>query len=292
MMKNLLTRNLYPFAVGGSILAYWAAHALQLPMEATVVGWSVLVLAVGSWLERVAPFDAQWRAPNNGLATDATSAVVLIGVVDPLLKAGVPVLAALWLGSTSTGGAWALDALPFALQVVLVVLWIELAKYASHRAHHRVPGLWWLHALHHSSERLYWLNNFRFHPLNHAINTLVSMLPLALLGVPQDVLLAAVAVTQPVVMPQHLNASTRNGVWNRIFSTNELHRWHHSTEPAEANANYGSAMVLWDQVFGTYRSHAGRPVRVGLFGDGSGYPAKASYLQQLRSMFTPACCMA
>lgn len=291
-MLRFFTRHLYPLAVGGSLLMYGTAKAWQWPLEAVIVGWSVLVLLVGAWLERVAPFAEAWRHADGDVPTDATSAVVLVGLVDPLLKAVVPVLAAQWLGDPSTAGHWAQDALPFALQVVLVVLWIELAKYTSHRAHHQIQSLWWLHALHHSSERLYWLNNFRFHPLNHAINTLVSMLPLALLGVPQEVLLAAVAMTQPVVMLQHLNANTHNGGWNRLFSTNELHRWHHSTEPTEANANYGSALVLWDQVFGTYRPHAGRPARIGLFGDGNGYPAKASYLQQLRSMLTPGCCWA
>jgi len=116
---------------------------------------------------------------------------------------------------------------------------------------------------------------------------------LLLLGVPPDVLLGAVALTQPVVMLQHLNVHTRSGWLNYLFSTNELHRWHHSAEPREANSNFGSALVLWDQVFGTFRHHPeAQPARIGLFGDGSGYPAKASYLQQLLSVFTPACCRA
>ncbi len=76
------------------------------------------------------------------------------------------------------------------MQVLAAMLWMEGAKYASHRWHHRSRALWWLHALHHSSRRLYSLNNFRFHPLNHAINQLVSIGPLLMLGVPADVLLA------------------------------------------------------------------------------------------------------
>lgn len=290
-MRSFLIRRLYLLAVGGSVAAFWLAQRAGWPLEPVVLGWSVLVLGAGAWLERVAPFDARWRQPHHDTATDATSAAVLIGLVDPVLKAAVPVLAVLAVGP-AIASHWALEAWPFAAQVAAALLWIEFARYWSHRAHHTVPGLWWLHALHHGSERLYWLNNFRFHPLNHLVNTLAAMLPLAAVGAPQDVLLATVAIAQPVLMLQHLNADTRNGWLNRVFSTNELHRWHHSADMREANSNFGSALVLWDQVFGTWRLQPGRPVRVGLFGDGAGYPARGSYLQQLLSVFTPACCRA
>lgn len=269
---------------------FWLAHALGWPLEAAVIGWSVLVLATGAWLERVVPFDARWAQARQDGATDATSAAVLIGVIDPLIKAALPVVAIALIGNPASD--WAAGTWPFAVQVGAAVLWIEFAKYGSHRAHHEVQSLWWLHAMHHSSERLYWLNNFRFHPLNHLVNVAVAMLPLIMLGAPQDVLLAAVAVTQPVLMLQHLNVDTRNGWLNRIFSTNELHRWHHSAEPVEANSNFGSSFVLFDQLFGTYRPQPGRPDRIGLFGNGGGYPAKASYLQQLLSWAMPACCRA
>jgi ornithine lipid hydroxylase len=294
-MLNFLTRQLYVLAVGGSLAAFYVGSVLGWPLEGVVLGWSVLVLVVGLLLERAAPFDARWNRSAGDTATDATSAVVLIGAIDPLAKAAFSVAAVSLLArGASPDAGWFLSAAPFALQVIVVVLWVEFSKYWSHRAHHEVRSLWWLHALHHSSERLYWLNNFRFHPLNHVVNSLVSLLPLLLIGAPKDVLLAAVAITQPVLMLQHTNIGTRNGWLNYVFSTNELHRWHHSAEPHEANSNFGSALVLWDQVFGTFRhlKGANRPARLGLFGDGGGYPARASYLQQLASMFTPACCRA
>jgi sterol desaturase/sphingolipid hydroxylase (fatty acid hydroxylase superfamily) len=161
-----------------------------------------------------------------------------------------------------------------------------------HRWHHATPALWRLHALHHGSERLYWLNNFRFHPLNHGLNTLASLLPLWLLGLPEAALLGATMLTQPVVMLQHMNIDLRSGWLNRVLSTNEAHRWHHSTEPAEANANYGSALLLWDHVFGSFlhRPSPQRPAAIGLFGSARAYPARASYWRQLLGGWQPACC--
>jgi sterol desaturase/sphingolipid hydroxylase (fatty acid hydroxylase superfamily) len=289
-MTSLFVRHLYLVAtLGGGTSFALGLHA-GWPLEAVLLGWSLLVLATGIALERAKPFDRDWQRARGDTGTDLTSAAVLIGLVDPLLKASLPVLTVALLGERSA--AWGLSGAPLPLQIAAAILWIEFAKYWMHRAHHKQPALWRLHALHHGSERLYWLNNFRFHPLNHALNALASMLPLWLVGAPEVVLLGAVAVTQPVVMLQHANIDLRSGWLNRVFSTNEVHRGHHSSQPAEANANYGSALVLWDHVFGTYRAPeaASRPHRIGLFGDGHGYPARASYWRQLIGGWQPACC--
>lgn len=92
-MLTFLSRQLYLLAVGGSLAAYTAAMAWGWPLEGVLLGWSVLVLAAGVGLERLAPFEPRWRRPNGDAATDATSAVVLIGLIDPLLKAGMPIAA-------------------------------------------------------------------------------------------------------------------------------------------------------------------------------------------------------
>ncbi|WP_395400829.1 sterol desaturase family protein [Pseudoduganella sp. UC29_106] len=180
---------------------------------------------------------------------------------------------------------------PFALQIAIAALLAEFASYWAHRLHHEHPALWWLHALHHGSERLYALNNFRIHPLNYAINYVFGIVPLLLIGTPQEVILGYFAVTYPVLMLQHANLPLQSGWFNYVFSTNEVHRWHHSRCAGEGDSNFGRALVLWDQVFGTFRyAPAGNdPAGVGLY-VGSHYPARASFLAQLSSMFLPTCC--
>lgn len=290
-MVDFLRHWLYALAAGGGAVLFGAGFMLDWSLSAVVMGWSLIILALGIWLERVIPFEPAWNRSQGDSATDAASALVLVGLVDPLAKAVLPIAAlALWSRSEPVSGA--ASAWPLPVQMAAALAWMEFSKYWAHRLHHEVKPLWHLHALHHSSERLYWLNNFRFHPLNHLINATLSLLPLLLLGVPETALLGAMALTQPVLMLQHLNARLDSGCLNRIFSTNELHRWHHSSRPEEANANYGSALVLWDQLFGTYR-RSGKdtaPARLGLFGDGHGYPAKASYWHQLCTGCAPACC--
>lgn len=290
-MVDFLRRWLYAVAAGGGAALFGLGLVLDWSLSLVVMGWSLVVLALGIWLERVIPFEPTWNRSRGDLATDATSALVLVGLVDPLTKAVLPV-AALALLSRPEPASGADVLWPLPVQILAALAWMEFSKYWAHRLHHELKPLWRLHALHHSSERLYWLNNFRFHPLNHLINTVLSLLPLFLLGMPETALLGAMALTQPVLMLQHLNARLDSGRLNWIFSTNELHRWHHSSRPEEANANYGSALVLWDQLFGTYRRSAKdtAPARLGLFGGGHGYPAEASYWRQLCAWCTPACC--
>ena len=42
------------------------------------------------------------------------------------------------------------------------------------------------------------------------------------------------------------------GPLNYVFSMAELHRWHHAKNLDEANTNYGSNLILWDLVFGSF----------------------------------------
>ncbi|MDT0136952.1 sterol desaturase family protein [Acidovorax sp. PRC11] len=293
-MPVFLSRNLVALVAAASVSTFAAVHQAGGPLEIVVLALSATTLLLASVLERFFPYRAVWNRSSGDTATDWASAATMVGVVEPLLKLlGTLSMVAVYGHSRAQGSEW-LQSLPFVLQVVMVALLIELGKYWSHRLHHVFRPLWWLHAMHHSSERLYALNNLRFHPLNHVINFAVSMLPAMLLGFSSEAILAYLALSQPVLMLQHANLDLRSGWANYVFSTNELHRWHHSTECAEADANFGSAFILWDQVFGTFRYQPGKndPAQVGLFSSTTEYPARAGYWTQLKSMFLPECCRA
>ncbi len=51
---------------------------------------------------------------------------------------------------------------------------------------------------------------------------------------------------------QHSNIKLKFGLLNYVFSTAELHRWHHSRVTSESNTNYGNNIILWDILFGTW----------------------------------------
>jgi sterol desaturase/sphingolipid hydroxylase (fatty acid hydroxylase superfamily) len=64
----------------------------------------------------------------------------------------------------------------------------------------------------------------------------------------------------------------------------ELHRWHHSRLPQEANSNFGQNLIVWDVVFGTRLLPRDRrpPADIGLK-DLPTFPM--GYLGQLTSPF-------
>lgn len=292
-MKIIISWALLPSALMVSVGTFLYARDTGGNMELAILLSSLGALGLAMLLERTMPHQTEWNSPRGDRLTDWISFGLLAGAVQPLLKWLSPLLVVGVYGLMQPANELFPVETPFAVQVLLVALLAELGKYWAHRWHHTQPALWWLHALHHGSERLYSINNFRVHPLEYALKHGLSLLPLMLLGVPADVLLGYIALTQPVQMLQHVNLPLRHGWLNYVFSTNELHRWHHSSRPEEGNSNYGSAWVVWDLVFGTfhYPRDVPGPKAIGLYA-ASNYPAHRSYWAQVLSMFSPACCRA
>lgn len=274
-----------------SVLLYVLAMWLSVPLELAVLSASVLSFLVAWVCERVLPYRPEWNLNQGDLSADILSAGIIIGLADPLMKAVAPVLV-LWFYASLNIDA-VMTATPFWLEVVLVLLLVEFGKYWSHRLHHQLSSLWCLHAMHHSSERLYVLNGLRFHPLNYVFNFVMAVLPAMLLGFSPEAILAYLAFTQPVVLIQHANINLRHGWLNWVFSTPEVHRWHHSTVPDEANRNFGNALLLWDHVFGTFKPAEGfdESKQAGLFlPSKAAYPGHSGYFNQLLYMFKKDCC--
>ena len=204
-------------------------------------------------LEHVYPSRGEWQPDRDDLRTDFSFLLAvqlalppLVGVlfvtllVSPVQAQGLP-LARLW------PHRW-----PVAAQTVLMILAVDFMRYWLHRLAHQNDVLWRLHAVHHSVDRLYWLNTARFHPVEKALQMCLDSLPFLLLGVRPEVLSLYYLAYSTNGFFQHSNIAMRYGVLNYVVSSAEAHRWHHSREPREANSNYGSTTIVWDLLFGTF----------------------------------------
>lgn len=287
----LIQRYLILLLVSLSLLMFILALWAGIPTEFAVLAVSVLTLALAWVLERRLPYRKDWSSNHGDLAVDVTSAGVIVALVDPLLKAAAPLMVVALYASLKAQPV--LAGMSLWLQISVVLLLVEFGKYWSHRLHHQRAPLWWLHAMHHSSERLYFLNGLRFHPLNYTLNFVIAVLPVMALGVSPEAIVGYLAITQPIVLLQHANIDLKHGWLNRVFSTPEVHRWHHSTRSDEANRNYGNALLIWDHVFGTFKPAEGfdETRQVGLFASSkASYPGRSGYFAQLRSMLRSPCC--
>jgi sterol desaturase/sphingolipid hydroxylase (fatty acid hydroxylase superfamily) len=284
-MRRLATGLVFPLVMGGSIaLAIGLVPvlgALQAVLIAETLGALAIIVA-----ERALPFRPAWNRSHGDLRTDALHALVS-GVATTQVARGLVALlagaAAAWLSSALGGTLWPVG-WPLALQLVLALVIAELPQYWLHRWQHEHDVLWRFHAVHHSAPRLYWLNAARFHPVDLGLLYLVGYVPLVVLGCPPEVVLLFALFDAVFGMFQHSNVDVRLGPLNWIFSMSEPHRWHHSRALVEANSNYGSNLIVWDVVFGTFFLPRDRepPATIGI----AELPAfPAGYLAQLGAPF-------
>lgn len=154
---------------------------------------------------------------------------------------------------------------PLTLQVAAAFILVEFVRYWTHYAQHKLAFLWKLHAIHHSVPELYSLNNYYTHPVDYLMRNILSFPVLALMGFSYGVI-SIVAVLSTIGMFAHSGANYNCSFFNYIFSTNQMHRWHHSAEQIENDTNFGASLMIWDQVFGTYHNPPDReaPAQFGL----------------------------
>jgi len=253
MLRTLASWLVFPVVMAGSVATAIALMPSLGPASAVVVAQtgSVIVIIL---CELGLPHRRAWNRSHGDLRTDVVHAIVSgVGttqVARPLvyLMAAGP---AGWLSGQIGSPLWPI-AWPLAAQLGLALVVAELPQYWLHRLQHEHDLLWRFHAVHHSAPRLYWLNAARFHPVDLLVLYVVGYVPLVALGCPQEVIFLFALFDAVFGMLQHSNIEVRLGPLNRIFSMAEPHRWHHSRTLVEANSNYGSNLIVWDLVFGTF----------------------------------------
>ncbi len=106
--------------------------------------------------------------------------------------------------------------------------------------------------MHHSSKGLHWFNAGKTHPVELAIDVFVEGVVTGRLGMSRDQLTIHQAIRFMYGALEHANIDLRSGPLDHVFSTPDLHRWHHSTVYGEGDSNYGVVTSVWDKLFGTW----------------------------------------
>ena len=171
-----------------------------------------------------------------------------------------------WAGNDGVRG-W-VEGLPFWVGVLLIVLVADFVQYWTHRAHHEVPILWRLHAVHHSAKSMDWLAGSRQHIVELIITRTLVLAPIFVLGFSKEVIDAYILIVGFQAVFNHANVSVRLGPLRYIIVTPNFHHWHHSQDQAALDRNYAAHFAFLDYLFGTaVKSDQLWPEKYGVLGD-------------------------
>ena len=168
--------------------------------------------------------------------------------------------------------AWAISpslqadvvALPAIIRFALVILAADAVEYASHRAYHEVPLLWRIHAVHHSPEYMDWLSGSRLHFLEPLVTRALVLVPIVLLGFPQDTIFAYLIFISVQSVLIHSNIKMKVGWLRYVIVTPQFHHWHHASDAEAIDKNYAAHTPLFDILFGSWHLPKDRwPVKYG-----------------------------
>lgn len=286
-LQSCITYGLYPFLLLATGFLAWNAIEQKYDLTIAFIGIAGVRFAFLQAIELLFPCERRWAINWRDLWRD-----IKYGVVNAVVLRAVGFLVALVSLETAVGNPGILKGMPLLIEAIGVALVFEFFQYWYHRLSHEGTGwwgdkLWRIHVTHHLPDRVYMIMHAVRHPINVLITVWFVPLSVWLTGVSQEALLVWFSFRGLHGLISHYNVEIRAGWLNYIFVGTELHRYHHSADVAESK-NYGSFLIFWDQVFGTFVYRPGRnPARLGVE-DPSAYPASNETLKVLALPFQRA----
>ncbi len=194
----------------------------------------------------------------------AASIGVAIGDIGArLLTSGIAAVPFLWLYEhrlfdIPTAALWSL---------ALLFVAVEFCYYWFHRASHRVRWLWATHAVHHSATRFNLSAAIRLGWTGQLTGAFVFFLPLAWIGFHPLAIGGMLAAGLLYQFFLHTSFDVDLGPLEQVLNTPRHHRVHHASNDSCLDRNYGSVLIVFDRLFGSFaQAPRGEALRYGLKG--------------------------
>ncbi len=162
--------------------------------------------------------------------------------------------------------------------LLAVVVIADLANFLAHYAEHKLPALWELHKVHHSTLFLIPISNRRIHPFQEIIDAGLIILSVgAFLGATSYIFHLPIQDNAVVGVDayflanllsfyhlRHSHIPMSYGWLENLFMSPAQHQIHHSVERQHWDRNFGLLLSCWDKMAGTFVRSGARDFRLGL----------------------------
>ena len=152
----------------------------------------------------------------------------------------------------SAGSPAPLRSLPLPVQFLAVLALADFTQYWIHRCFHRLPFLWRLHAVHHSSTEMDWLAGSRMHPLDALATRAGVMTVLIFAGATPAAVAFYLAFVSFHAVLIHANFGAGLRWLDPVLVTPRYHHFHHGDEAAAIDKNFAVHLPVLDRLFGTH----------------------------------------
>ena len=168
----------------------------------------------------------------------------------------------------------------YVLSTIFLFIIVDFIWYNYHRIVHQKPVLWALHSTHHQTSEYSLTLGFRLSFITQTLRALCWM-PLVFIGFEPIHILSVVFFQHFYQFFIHTEI-WRFPKWTRsLLVTPQSHKLHHSNAKEHLNANYGGVLILWDKVFGTYKSPYDKVIKL------EGSLSHEKYTHPLNGLFLP-----
>ena len=131
-------------------------------------------------------------------------------------------------------------------------LLVEFVYYWHHRLTHRVRWFWATHSVHHSSNELTLASALRLGWTGRLGGAAAFFASLIWIGFPPQAVFGLVAAGLLWQFWLHADWLPRLGPLEWVLNTPTHHRVHHASNPEYLDCNYGSSLIVFDRLFGTF----------------------------------------
>lgn len=188
---------------------------------------------------------------------------------------------------------------------LILFLFDDFTRFLLHWMMHKVPLLWHFHKVHHSAQVLTPMTVYRSHPVESFLYaTRMAIAQGFAVGISYyffgtalsmfDILGANALVFAFNMLGSNLRHSHIKWRWGKLekwFISPLQHQIHHSTNPKHFDKNFGTALAIWDRLFGSLViSKRAMRLRFGLGRRDNGHHnVVQAYMRPFQDISTSAC---